>query len=378
MKRFSLSRWLSIISKEFIQLKRDRPTFGMIVGIPIIQLALFGFAINNDPKHLPTALVSGDHSAFTRSFVTALHNSQYFQFEGDITNEKNAEEAIRRGDVLFVIHIPQDFTRKLLRGERPALLLEADATDPTAIGNAAAAASTLTNSVFKKDLSRAVPALNINAAAPYSIEVHRRYNPESITQYNIVPGLMGVILTMTMIMMTGLAITREYERGTMENLLAMPVSPFEVMSGKIVPYIIIGLIQTTIILLAARFVFHIPFLGDLFLLFLIVLLFIAGNLTIGITISSIAHNQLQAMQMTFFVFLPSMMLSGFMFPFNGMPTWAQWLGNLFPLTYFLRAVRGIILKGSGWAELWPNIWPLMLFVAVIMAVGMKFYRRTLD
>ena len=208
--------------------------------------------------------------------------------------------------------------------------------------------------------------------------MHRLYNPDGITQYNVVPGLMGVILTLTMVMMTGLAITRERERGTMENLLAMPATPIEVMTGKLIPYIGIGLIQSTIILLAARYVFHVPFFGNIGAIYLVALLFVAANLTVGITLSSVAQNQLQAVQLTIFYFLPNILLSGFMFPFQGMPQWAQVLGDLLPLTYFNRLIRGIMLKGNGWADSWPSVWPLIVFTLVVMTIAVKTYRRTLD
>ncbi|HEY4802620.1 MAG TPA: ABC transporter permease, partial [Paraburkholderia sp.] len=286
-------------------------------------------------------------------------------------------QALARGTVQFVLSIPTDFSRRLLRGERPSLLIEADASDPTAITTALAAVPGLVAPVVAKDLTGPLAHLNGTPAA-FDVQVHRLYNPEGITQYNVVPGLMGVILTMTMVMMTGLAITRERERGTMENLLATPVLPIEVMTGKIIPYVAIGLIQATIIVLAARYVFHVPFAGGLVALYLSALLFIAANLTVGITLSSLAQNQLQAMQLTMFYFLPSLLLSGFMFPFGGMPRWAQWLGNLLPLTYFNRLVRGILLKGNGWTDLWPAVWPLAVFTVAVMAIALRFYRRTLD
>lgn len=379
MKRpgFSWSRWWSVVLKEFLQLRRDRVSFGMIVGIPIVQLALFGFAINSDPRHLPTAVIVAEHSEFTRSLVAAMQNSSYFDVVATLPDEAAGREALAKGRVQFVLNVPADFTRRLLRGERPAVLLEADATDPAATGMALGSISQLAASVAAKDLRGPLAGL-AGAPPPFEIRVHRLYNPEGITQYNIVPGLMGIILTMTLVMMTGLAITRERERGTMENLLAMPVRPVEVMSGKIVPYIAIGLIQATIILLAAHFVFGVPFAGSLLAVYLGALLFIAANLTIGITLSSLAQNQLQAMQLTMFYFLPNILLSGFMFPFAGMPAWAQYLGELLPLTHFNRLVRGIVLKGNGWAELWPQIWPLLLFTLVVMGVALRFYRRTLD
>jgi ABC-2 type transport system permease protein len=374
---FSLQRWWAMVGKEFLQLRRDRITFAMIVGIPIIQLLLFGYAINTDPKHMPTAILAYDHSEFTRSFVAAMQVSEYFHVVGELPDEEAGRRALAVGTAQFVLTIPSGFTTSLLRGERPSLLLEADASDPTATGAALAATSSLVAAVAARDLVGTSAAL-AGAAPPFGVAVHRKFNPESITQYNIVPGLMGVILTLTLVMMTGLAITRERERGTMENLLAMPVRPLEVMTGKIVPYIAIGLIQATIILLAARFVFGVPFLGSVTALYAASLLFIACNLTVGITLSSLAQNQLQAMQLTFFYFLPNLLLSGFMFPFRGMPEWAQAIGSVLPLTHYNRLVRGILLKGNDWPDLWPSLWPLMLFALIVMTVAVRFYRRTLD
>jgi ABC-2 type transport system permease protein len=377
MKAFSVSRWWGIVLKEFLQLRRDRITFGMIVGIPIVQLLLFGYAINTEPKHLPTAVVIADHSEFTRSFLAAMQSSSYFHFVAELPTEAAARAALARGDVKFVVNIPADFTRRLLRGERPAVLIEADATDPAAAGAALASVSQLAASVAKKDLGGALAALG-GGEAPFEVRVHRHYNPEGLTQHNIVPGLMGVILAMTMVMMTGLAMTRERERGTMENLLAMPARPLEVMTGKIVPYVFIGLIQSTIILLAARYLFNVPFVGSIAVLYVVALLFICANLTVGITLSSLAQNQLQAMQLTFFYFLPSILLSGFMFPFEGMPRWAQAIGAVIPTTYFMRSVRGILLKGNDWVDLWPHIWPMLLFTTVVLSIALRFYRKTLD
>ncbi|CAB3861287.1 putative multidrug ABC transporter permease YbhS [Achromobacter mucicolens] len=374
---FSWSRWWSMVLKEFLQLRRDRITFGMIVGLPIMQLALFGYAINTDPRQMPTAIIASDHSPFTRSFIAAMRSSDYFHIVEELDTEEAGRAALAQGRVLFVVTIPPDFTRSLLRGERPALLIEADATDPMATGMALGAATQLTQAVAQKDLTGPLASL-AGGQPPFDVRIHQLYNEEQISQYNTVPGLMGVILTMTLVMMTGLAMTRERERGTMENLLAMPVRPIEVMTGKIVPYIAIGLIQASIILAAAHFVFHVPIMGCLLSVYLAALLFVAANLTVGITLSSLAQNQLQAMQLTMFYFLPNMLLSGFMFPFQGMPMWAQHLGNLLPLTYFNRLIRGILLKGNGWWDLWPNIWPLMLFTVIVMTAAVKFYRRTLD
>ena len=373
----SWSRWIGIIVKEFIQLKRDRLTFGMIVGIPIIQLVLFGFAINSDPKQLPTAVLDNDRGLYGRSLLQGLKNSGYFAIDREVRTEAEAAALLALGKVQFVVNIPENFGRRLVRGEKPVLLVEADATDPSATGNAIAALTGVARTALARDLQGPLKGL-APPPDPVEVRVHRRYNPEGITAYNIVPGLLGVILTMTMILMTGLAMTRERERGTFENLLATPALPIEVMTGKIVPYILIGLIQVTLVLAAARLIFGVPLLGSLLLLYLSVLLFIAANLALGMTFSSIARNQLQAMQMTFFFFLPSMLLSGFMFPFRGMPDWAQVLGNVLPLTHFLHLVRGIMLKGSTLPELWPSIWPILLFMVAVIGLGLGVYRRTLD
>ena len=374
---FSVARWWSIVRKEFLQLRRDRITFAMVVGIPIIQMTLFGYAINTDPKHLDTAIINADNTDITRSFVWAMKHSSYFKIVGALPDQAAGHAALSQGKVLFVLNIPAGFTRQLLRHERPSLLIEADATDPTAAGSALAAVNGIVQSVIQKELSGPLAPL-AGTPLPIDVQVHRLYNPDNITQYNVVPGLMGVILTMTMVMMTGLAITRERERGTMENLLAMPATPLEVMTGKIIPYIGIGLLQATIIMLAARFVFHVPFFGNVGTIYAVSLIFVAAQLTVGITVSSLAQNQLQAVQLTFFYFLPNILLSGFMFPFQGMPGWAQFLGNLLPLTYFNRLIRGIMLKGNGWENSWPNVWPLFIFILVVMTVAVKTYRQTLD
>ena len=374
---FSWSRWLGIVGKEFTQLKRDRLTFAMIVGIPVLQLILFGFAINSDPKHMPAAVRDADHSEFSRSILAALANSEYFAFVREARDDAATDRMLATGAVQFVITIPEGFARELVRGERPALLVEADATDPSATGNAIAAVNALAQGALARELTGPLAPLAASPAA-FEVRVHARYNPEAITQYNVVPGLMGVILTMTMVLMTGLAITRETERGTMENLLATPANPLEVMTGKLVPYVLIGLIQVSIILVLAGLVFRVPIHGRLDVLFLGVLLFIAANLSLGLTFSSLARNQLQAMQMTFFFFLPSILLSGFMFPFRGMPGWAQAIGEALPLTHFLRVVRGVLLKGNGMAEIAPELWPIALFMTVVIAIGLRFFRRTLD
>lgn len=377
MNRLSWSRWVGIIIKEFIQLKRDRLTFGMVIAIPVFQLLLFGFAINNDPKHLPTAVLTLDQSVYSRRLVAAMQASEYFDVQDTAKTEAQAQRLLQEGRVQFVVTIPTNFSKLLVRGEQPSVLIEADASDPAAVNNAVATLQVISSTALSRDLAGVLSA-RITRTPAVDLRVQRRYNPEGITSYNIVPGLLGTILVMTMALMTGLAITRERERGTFENLLSTPALPVEVITGKIVPYILIGLIQVTLILLAARFVFHVPMLGSLLLLYVCVSIFIAANLALGITFSSLARNQLQAMQMTFFYFLPSILLSGFMFPFRGMPDWAQHVGSLLPLTHFLVIVRGILLKGNGWMQIWPSLWPIVLFMVLVTTVAVRFYKRTLD
>jgi ABC-2 type transport system permease protein len=374
---FNFARFVAIIRKEFIQMRRDRLTFAMMFGIPILQLVLFGFAINSDPKNLPVAVLASDNSPFARRFTHALENSGYFKVADHVETEEDARRLLARGEVQFVLNLPPDFSRKLVRGDRPAMLVQADATDPSAISSAVQVMNEIGRTAFDRDL--AGPLKNLAAKpGPVEMRIHLEYNPDRITQYNIVPGLMGVVLTMTMVMITALAVTREHERGTMESLLATPALPLEVMTGKIVPYILVGYVQVTVILLAAKLLFHVPMVGSLPLLYLCALSFIAATLAVGITISTLARNQLQAMQMSFFFFLPSLLLSGFMFPFRGMPEWAQAIGEALPLTHFLRVLRGILLKGNGFADAWPDVWPILLFGLLIMIFGALRYRRTLD
>ncbi len=376
-RRFTFLRFWAIVLKEFIQMKRDRTTFAMMVGIPLLQLMLFGYAINSDPKQLPTALRVADQGPFARTLVSAMKHSEYFRVVAETESEAEAARLLELGDVQFVLNIPADFSRQLVRGERPAVLLEADATDPAATGPALNALRALSQTVLDRDLEGALAPLRAKDD-PIDFRVHAHYNPENITQYNVVPGLMGVVLTMTMVIITALAITRERERGTMENLLATPARPFEVLAGKILPYIAVGYIQVTLILIAARYLFEVPMVGSLPLLYAVSFLFICANLAVGITFSTVAKNQLQAVQMAFFFFLPSLLLSGFMFPFRGMPEWAQWLGSVLPLTHFLRIVRGVLLKGNGLLEILPEQWPILLFTAVMMTIAVKRYRQTLD
>ncbi|HZP20249.1 MAG TPA: ABC transporter permease [Bauldia sp.] len=363
--------------KEFIQMRRDRLTFAMIIGVPIIQLVLFGYAINTDPKRLPTAVVVADNGPFVRAIVAAMEVSNYFDFGEGTKSEAEANRLIARGDVAYVVTIPAGFERKLVRGERPQLLVEADSTDPSATSNALGALSQIVDNAVASEaagvLSGVAPGM-----PPVDVILHRLYNPEGVTAYNIVPGLLGTILTMTTILMTALALTREVERGTIENLMAMPARPYEIMLGKIVPYIGFGFLQVAVILIAAELLFNVPMVGPIETLLAVTLLFVAANVTLGYTFSTIARNQMQAMQMTFFFFLPSILLSGFMFPFRGMPEWAQVIGQAIPLTHYLRVVRGVMLKGGGFAEVSGSVWPLAVFWAAVAAIALIRYRRTLD
>ena len=375
--RFNFARFSALIRKEFIQMRRDRLTFAMMLGVPLMQLLLFGYAINSDPKHLATAVHDQDHSAFTRTFLQSLENSDYFEIVARPETAEDADNLLARGTVQFVIGIPPDFSRDLVRGTRPALLLDADATDPAATGNAVAAINILARNVLNRDLTG--PLVRLQATPPpFTLITHPRYNPEGRTQYNIVPGILGVILTLTMVMFTALAVTREIERGTMENLLTTPARPFEVMMGKIFPYIAVGYVQTAIILIAARWLFDVPMIGSLTLLSAVLFLFVAANLAVGFTFSTLATNQLQAVQMAVFFFLPSILLSGFMFPFRGMPVWAQWIGEILPLTHFLRIIRGILLKGNTTSDILMDVGAMALFFIAATVIALNRYRQTLD
>lgn len=374
---FSFARCWAVIVKEFIQMRRDRLTFNMMVGIPLVQLILFGYAINSNPQHLPAAVLLADDSREVRTILSAIKNTGYFDFVKQVRTESEAHDALARGEVQFVVEIPQNFTHDLLRGDRPVLLIEADATDPGTTSNALGAAPILLNTALQNDLKGPLAFL-APGNGPIELRVHALYNPEALTEYNIVPGLLGIVLTMTMALITALAITREHESGTMENLLSMPTHPLEVLVGKIVPYIFVGYIQVGLILLIARFLFHVPMVGSLVLLLATVFLFILANLAMGITFSAVAQNQRQAMQMAQLIFLPSILLSGFMFPFRGMPVWAQVIGEIFPITHFLRIVRGILLKGNGVQDILAQVWPIALFAALALVVGVVRYRRTLD
>lgn len=379
MMGLSLSRILAILSKEFTQLVRDRLTYAMIIGIPIIQLLLFGYAINSDPKHLPAAVLVQDQGQFSRSILGALQRSDYFDIAYSTRSPAEMDRLIERGSVQFAITIPGDFTRRVVRRDKPQILVEADASDPAATGGAVSALAQLPQYALANDLKGPLAASAAPATPrPFEVVVHRRYNPESITAYNIVPGLVATILSMTLVIMTALAMTREVERGTMETLLSTPVRPIEVMIGKLTPYVLVGIVQAVLILTMARILFGVPMAGGWVALVLGIFLFIVGSLSLGFLVSTVARNQLQAMQMGFFYFLPSILLSGFLFPFRGMPIWAQWIGSVVPVTHMLRIVRGSMLKGVGIADALQSLGALALFVLVVATLAVRQYRTTLD
>lgn len=373
----NFSGLIAVMMKEFIQMRRDKATFAMIIGIPLMQLILFGYAINNNPRHLPVAIVNADESIFARRILVSLQNSTYFRFVAPSMTEEKARTLFKRGKVQFVLNFPPNFSRDLVRGLSPSLLLQADATDPAATGRAVSVFSELSHIALREELTGVLSGMSEHKQ-PYTPLVHAVYNPLEITAYNIVPGLLGVVLTMTMVVITALVITREYERGTMENLLATPLKRMEIMCGKIMPYIIVGYVQTLFILLFAKVLFGVPSVGSITLLLIMCLPFIAANLAMGLTFSTLATNQLQATQSAMFFFLPSILLSGFMFPFRGMPEWAQWIGNLLPLSHFLVIVRGILLKGNGFLDVWQEVIPILIFTITVMGLGYKRFRQTLD
>jgi len=374
---FSLHRLAALITKEGIQMRRDRVTFAMMLGVPLMQLMLFGFAINNDPKGLPAALVAPTQDRFTRAIVSALENTGYYRFVYPDASAAAAEFLIARGDVSFVVTVPSDFGRRVERGDRPQILIEADATDPAVASGAISTLGTVAADALLRETGAQAAATEA-ARTRLSVVVHRRYNPEGITQYNIVPGLLGVILQMTMVMMTAMALTRETERGTMENLLSMPVTPVEIMLGKVLPYFVVGAVQVAVVLAVARAVFGVPFVGSLWLLLGGVFLFVLALVILGYLISTTVRTQMQAMQLTVFYFLPSLLLSGFMFPFRGMPGWAQTLGELLPLTHFLRLIRAVMLKGADYPSVAQPLAALVAFVVAFAGLALVRFRRTLD
>ena len=373
---FSPKRFGAVLVKEFIQMRRDRITFGMMIILPIVQLMLFGFAINSDPRHLPTLVELNDNGPLTRAVLAGMQNSSYFDFRGPVSGVAEGEEALRRGDANFVVVIPLNFERDVVRGLSPEILVAADASDPSAAGGAVSALAGIVSVAISETLTG--PLASKAGAAPFSVVVHREYNPEGKTSTNIVPGLLAIILSMTMVMITAVAIVKESERGTMEMLIATPVKPLEVMLGKILPYVFVGYVQTAVFLAAASLIFHVPFEGSWVAFFIGFNLFIVVNLALGFLISTAARSQMQAMQLSFFTILPSILLSGFMFPFAGMPGWAQFIGTAVPATHFLRIVRKVMLKGGELADVTGELTSLTIILVAISAIAMLRYRQTLD
>ena len=371
----SFTRFWAMLIKEFIQLRRDRVTLATMITVPLMQLFLFGFAINTTPRDLPTAVLMQENTDVGRSIIAALRNTSFFDIRQVATSEAEVDSLLRAGSVLFVVEIPAGFERALRRGETPALLVAADATDPVASGSALGALEGIVQTALSRDRMVSVAS---PAAPPFEIRQHRRFNPAGSSQINIVPGLLGTILTMTMLIFTALSVTREVERGTMESLLAMPIRPLEIMLGKISPYVVVGFLQATLIVAAGVGVFGVPILGNLALLAALSTLFIAANLSIGYTFSTLAQNQLQAIQMAMMFFLPNILLSGFMFPFAGMPVWAQWIGECLPLTHYIRIVRGIMLKGADMYDLQHDAVWLVGLMLVAMTIAVRRFRQTLD
>lgn len=363
----------AMLTKEFIQLRRDRVSFAMIVTLPIMQLLLFGYAINTTPRNLPTAVLLQETSDVGRAILAALERTQYFKITHRLSSAEEFDRVLASGRVLFAIEIPAGFERALRRGDKPALLVAADATDPVASGTALSSLGRIVELALRNE--RMLPE---QSEPLFEIRSHARYNPAAISALNIVPGLVGVILTMTMLIFTALSVTREVERGTMESLLAMPISPLEIMVGKIVPYIMVGFIQAALIIGFGLLLFGVPIVGSLMLLALLSTLFIATNLSIGYSFSTVAQNQLQAVQMTFMFFLPNILLSGFMFPYAGMPAWAQWVGEFLPLTHYLRIVRAIMLKGATFADLHYDVAAMAGLMLIAMVIAVTRFRRTLD
>jgi ABC-2 type transport system permease protein len=374
---FSFPRLLGFIVKEFTQFKRDHSTFVMVISVPLIQLVLFGLAINTNPKYLPSALVNFDNGPFSRTLVHELENTQYFRFDHYPKTEAESDDLLTTHQVLFSLHIPPDFSRKLVRGERPQALLEVDGTDPVSVAYAISASNNLMLSVFQRELQGPLQYLN-SKPGPAELRIHTKYNPSAITQNNIIPGLLGIILTLTFVMVASMALTRERERGTMEALLATPLLPMEVIIGKAIPFLLVGYVQVMIVLVLAILFFKVPMVGSMTLLLLLTLPFILANLFVGIMISTLAKTQLEASQISIMFFMPSMLLSGFAFPFKGMPAWAQGIGNVLPMTHYVNIMRGIMLKGATFSQIWIDLWPILLFMCVTFFIALRLYRQTLD
>lgn len=379
MKALSSLRIFAVMVKEFTQLRRDRVTYAMILVLPLMQLLLFGYAINTDPKHLPAAVVSHDHGPLADAVVASLERTGYVDVRHLPTSEAEMDRLIRQGKVLLGLTIPPDFSQRVIRGDGAQILAEIDAADPQAAAGVAAAVASLPTEALRHNLKG--PLARPPSKPAFEVVVHRLYNPAGISAYNIVPGLLAIILSMTLVMMTAMAVTREVERGTQETLLATPATPLEVMIGKLAPYVLVGLIQATVILSLAKLLFGVPLaqtVAGWFALGVGVSLFITANLALGYLISTLARSQLQAMQMSVFYMLPSLFFSGFMFPFFGLPGWARVLGEALPTTHFLRVIRGTMLKGQVLGDMGPDLLALGLFLLAVGTITIARSRTTLD
>ncbi|KTD40252.1 ABC transporter permease [Legionella parisiensis] len=375
----SLTRLGGLIRKEFILVSRDRGTIAMLVILPIMLLILFGFAIEFDPKHLPTTIISYDNSPLTRSYVSSLEASGYFKviYEGFDENKRNEDFA--NGKISFAFTIPPNFTRKYVRNENPQLLVEIDGSDPGSSASALSNALPILNQTLDRFNKQGLGfSSTTHSNRSVDLITHRLYNESNISSYNIVPGLIGVLLTLTLVMLTSTAITSEKETGTMEMLLSTPLKPLEIILGKVIPYIVLGYLQLTSILIFGKVLIHIPTEGSILLLYIAVAPFLIANLMVGMIFSTIARLPMQAMQLSVFFQLPSMFLSGYIFSFYGMPTWAQFLGYCLPMTYFTRIARGILLKGNTLSQIVPNILPILLIAFILIILTGKIFRTKLD
>jgi len=365
--------------KELLQLRRDRMTLAMMVALPLLQLLLFGYAINNDVRHMPTLVYDQDRSAASRDFAASMAATGFYDIRGHVGGYAEIERALRRGEARVALVVPPHYGEKLAAGKPAKLQLILDGSDPQTV---ASATNTATAMGLARSSELMLQKLSVSGSglttAPIELEPATWYNPEVRTAVYVVPGLIGVILTMTMVMLTAMAVARERERGTLEQLIVSPVKPVELVIGKIAPYVIIGYVQMTIILLAGRLIFRVPFLGSLPLLYALAFVFIAANLAVGLFFSTIARTQQQAMQMSFFFLLPNILLSGFMFPFEGIPKPAQIPALALPLTHFMRIVRSIALKGGGFEDVYGElVWLTAILGVLILVSSLRFRKKLL-
>lgn len=373
------ARVFVIAWKELLQLRRDRLTVAMMLLLPVIQLLLFGYAINTDVRHTKTIVYDQDQTAESRDLARTLESTGYYDVVGHAQSYDDVEHALRAGEARVALVVPKSYASDIARGRKARVQLVVDGSDPQVVGSATnTAASFIAARSSQLMIARLTKAGMPIAGAPVELEPNTWYNPDLRTAVYIVPGLVGVLLTMTMVMLTAMAIARERERGTLEQLIVSPVRRLELVVGKIVPYVAIGYVQMSLVLLVGRFVFGVRIVGSLPLLYALALMFIAANLALGLVFSTVAQTQQQAMQMSFFFLLPNILLSGFMFPFEGMPRPAQWLSQGLPLTHFLRIVRGIVLRGAGFRDLTGElVWLACILLALVTFSSLRFRKKLL-